>query len=157
MTTLVRSISSRPASTAHGELSRVFNSLFDSATPLAGPLAQPSRSFAPPIDIVEHDDEFVLSADLPGLSEADVRIEILDDVMTISGERRLEHEEVGKGYRRFERASGRFSRQLNLPKGVDSSAIRASFLNGVLDVHVPKPAQAKPQVVEISVATSVTD
>jgi len=152
MTTLVRSISTRPASAAQSELSRVFNSLFDSATPIAGPLVQPSRSFAPAIDIVEHDDEYVLSADLPGLSEADVKIEILDDVMTISGERKLEREELGKGYRRLERASGRFTRQLNLPKGVDSSAIRASFANGVLDVHVPKPAQAKPQLVEISAA-----
>lgn len=153
MTTLVRSISARPAVAAQSDLTRMFSSLFDSATPLAGPLAQPSRSFAPAIDIVEYDDEYVLSADLPGLSEADVKIEILDDVMTISGERKLQHEETGKGYRRLERASGRFARQLNLPKGVDSGAVRASFLNGVLDVHVPKPAETKPRLVEISAAS----
>jgi HSP20 family protein len=154
MTTLVRTLNTRPAVPSQSEISRLFNTFFDSATPLsASPLTQPSRSFVPALDIVEHADEYVLHADLPGLTEADVKIEIMDDVMTISGERKLERQETGEGYRRIERASGSFSRQLNLPKGVDASAIHAGFANGVLEIHVPKPAEAKPQVVEISTAS----
>jgi HSP20 family protein len=152
MTTLVRTINNGHAAPAQTEISRLFNTFFDSATPLSSPLAQPSRSFLPALDIIERDDEYVLTADVPGLSEDDVKIEVLEDVMTISGERRLDRDETVKGYRRIERASGSFTRQLNLPKGVDAGAIRALVAHGVLEVHVPKPAEAKPRLVQISSA-----
>jgi HSP20 family protein len=119
---------------------------------LATAFNQPTRNFVPAIDVVEHDGEFLLHADLPGLSDDDVKVEILDGVMTISGERKLEREETTDGYRRIERASGSFQRKLALPKGVDTDAVKASFVNGVLEVHVPKPAESKPQLVEIATA-----
>lgn len=150
MASLVRSFSSRPAYAAQGDITRLFNSLFDSATPLATSFAQSGRSFVPALDVVEHADEFVLSADLPGLSEADVKIEVLDDVLTISGERKFQHEDNTDGYRRIERAVGSFSRKLSLPRGVDAGAVKASFSNGVLEIHVPKPEEIKPQRVEIA-------
>ena len=103
------------------------------------------------MDLVETEDDFVLRADLPGLSEADVNIELEHNVLTVSGERKAEHEERKEGYYRVERASGAFSRSLTLPEGVDAEAVRASFDKGVLEVRVPKPEQRKPRKVSISV------
>ena len=78
---------------------------------MATAFTQPTRNFLPAIDVVEHEDGFLLHADLPGLSDDDVKVEILDGVMTISGERKLEREDTGDGYRRIERASGSFQRK----------------------------------------------
>jgi HSP20 family protein len=93
----------------------------------------------------------VLRADLPGLSEEDVNIELEDNVLTLSGERKSEHEERKEGYYRVERASGTFSRSLTLPEGVNPEGIKASFNRGVLEVRIPKPEERKPRKVAISV------
>ena len=94
--------------------------------------------------------DFVLRADLPGLSEQDVNIELEDNVLTISGERKAEHEERKEGYYRVERSSGSFRRSLTLPEGVDPEAVKATFDRGVLEVRVPKPEQRKPRKVAIT-------
>ena len=96
------------------------------------------RRWMPAMDLVESADEFVLTADLPGLSEEDVKIEFEDRVLTLSGERKSAHEETKPGYRRVERAFGSFSRSLTLPEGVDGEAITAGFDRGVLEIHVPQ-------------------
>ena len=87
----------------------------------------------------------MLIADLPGLSEEDVKIELEDRVLTVSGERKAEHATTKEGYRRVERASGSFSRSLTLPEGVDAEAVTASFDRGVLEIRIPKPEQRKPR------------
>jgi HSP20 family protein len=102
------------------------------------------------MDLVETEEEFVLRADLPGLSEGDVNVELEDSVLTISGERKSEHEERKEGYYRVERASGAFSRSLTLPEGVDPERVQASFAHGVLEVRIPRPEQRKPRKVTIS-------
>ncbi len=102
------------------------------------------------MDLVETDDDLVLRADLPGLSEGDVNIEVEDNVLTISGQRKAEHEERKEGYYRVERAYGSFSRSLTLPEGVDPERVRANFDRGVLEVRIPKPEQRKPRKVTIS-------
>jgi HSP20 family protein len=106
------------------------------------------------MDLVETEDAFVLRADLPGLSESDVNIELEDNVLTLSGNRKAEHEERKEGYYRVERASGSFSRSLTLPEGVDPEAVTATFDRGVLEVRIPKPEQRKPRKVAISVGES---
>jgi HSP20 family protein len=108
------------------------------------------------MDLVETADDFVLRADLPGLSEKDVNIELEDNVLTLSGERKAEHEERKEGYYRVERASGTFSRSLTLPEGVDPEAVKASFDRGVLEVRIPKPEQRKPRKVAIAVGGGAT-
>ena len=89
--TLVRSLPARPAYSPQSEITRLFNSFFDSATPLAAAFGQPTRRFVPAIDVVEKDGEFLLHADLPGLSDGDVKVEILDGaeavVRRLGGER----------------------------------------------------------------------
>ena len=131
------------------EMNRLFNTFFDSPTPGNGGNAG-VRRWIPAMDVVETEDHFVLRADLPGLSENDVNIELEDNVLTVSGERKAEHEQRGEGYYRVERAFGSFSRSLTLPEGVNAEAIQASFNNGVLEVRIPKPEQHKPRKVQIS-------
>ena len=139
----------RELNTLQGEMNRLFNNLFDAPVPGDGGSA--ARRWIPAMDLVETDEDFVLRADLPGLSESDVNIELEDNVLTISGERKSEHEEHKEGYYRVERASGAFSRSLTLPEGVNPEGIKANFDRGVLEVRIPKPEERKPRKVEISV------
>jgi HSP20 family protein len=139
----------RELNTIQNEMNRLFNTFFEAGPGNGGTTGL--RQWIPPMDLVETDDDFVLRADLPGLSEGDVNIELEDNVLTVSGERKAEHEERKEGYYRVERASGSFSRSLTLPEGVDPNAVRASFDRGVLEVRIPKPEQRKPRKVAISV------
>ena len=125
------------------EVNRIFNTLFDAGD--GG-----DRRWVPATDLLEKDDHFVLRADLPGLSEEDVSIEIQDNTLTISGERKSEHEERQRGWYRLERSFGRFSRSLSLPEGVDADAVQAEFDKGVLEIRIPKPEERKPRRFSIS-------
>jgi HSP20 family protein len=140
----------RELNTIQNEMNRLFNTFFEAPAPGNGSSAS-LRRWLPPMDLVETDDHFVLRADLPGLSEGDVNIELEDNVLTVSGERKAEHEERKEGYYRVERASGTFSRSLTLPEGIDPDAVQASFDRGVLEVRIPKPEERKPRKVAISV------
>jgi HSP20 family protein len=147
---LIRWEPARELNSLQSEMNRLFNTFFDVPPGNGGGV----RRWVPAMDLVETDDHFVLRADLPGLTENDVSIELEDNVLTISGERRSEHEERKEGYYRVERASGTFSRALTLPEGVDPQGVEASFENGVLEVRVPKPEERKPRKVAISVGAS---
>jgi HSP20 family protein len=146
---LIRWEPARELATIQTEMNRLFNTFFEPSSGSNGTVAA-GRRWIPAMDLVEKDDDFVLRADLPGLSEADVNIELEDNVLTISGERKAEHEERKEGYYRLERASGAFSRSLTLPEGIDPERVQASFDRGVLEVRVPKPEQRKPRKVTIS-------
>jgi HSP20 family protein len=125
------------------EVDRLFDAFF-------GAEGEQARRWVPPVDLVEAEDHFVLKADLPGLSEEDVSVEVQDGALTISGERAAEHESHERGWYRIERSFGSFNRSLTLPEGVDPDGISAKFDRGVLEVHIPKPEQRKPRRVEIS-------
>jgi HSP20 family protein len=129
------------------EVDRLFDSFF-------GTDREQARRWVPPVDLVEAEDHFVLKADLPGLAEEDVTIEVQDGTLSISGERSAEHEQHERGWYRIERSFGSFRRSLTLPDGVDADAISASFERGVLEVRVPKPAERQPRRVEISAGSS---
>ena len=134
----------------HGDLNRLFNTYFDSATQGG---RSSLRRWTPALDVVETETDYVLRADLPGVDEKDVKIELENRVLTVSGERKAEHEERKEGYYRVERSSGSFARRLTLPAGVDPAAVTATFDKGVLEIRIPRPALAKPHRVEISVAS----
>jgi HSP20 family protein len=146
--TIVRWEPLREFSTLQNEMNRLFNTVFD-APAGAGNGGQPMRRWMPAMDLLETEDHFVLRADLPGLTEDDVNIELEDTTLTISGQRKAEHEERKEGAYRVERAFGSFSRSLTLPQGVDPEAVTANFEHGVLEVHVPKPEQRKPRRIAI--------
>jgi HSP20 family protein len=124
------------------EIDRVFDAFFGQT--------DQARRWVPPMDLVEAEDHFVLKADLPGLTEEDVNIEVQDGTLTISGQRKAEHEEREKGWYRIERSFGSFNRSLTLPDGVDADRIEASFSHGVLELRIPKPEERKPRRIEIS-------
>jgi HSP20 family protein len=138
----------RELGTVQNEINRLFNSFFDTPTHSNGATA---RRWIPAMDLSQTKDAYVLKADLPGLSESDVSIELDDNVLTISGERKSEHEDRKAGYHRVERSYGSFRRALTLPEGVDPEAITATFEKGVLEVTVPKPAHQAPRKVQITV------
>ena len=137
----------RELSSLQNEMNRLFNTVVDAPAGNAGTL----RRWMPAMDLVESDDHYVLRADLPGMREEDVAIEFEDNVLSISGERKAEHEDRKEGFYRVERAFGAFSRTLTLPKGIDPEAISAGFENGVLEVRIPKPEESKPRKISIAV------
>jgi len=128
------------------DVDRLFDAFFGSDR-------EQGRRWVPPVDLIEAEDHFVLKADLPGLSEDDVSIEVQDGTLTISGERTAEHESRERGWYRIERSFGSFNRSLTLPDGVDADAISAQFDRGVLEVRIPKPEERKPRRVTISAGT----
>lgn len=125
------------------EVNRLFNTL-------VGPESARAQRWTPAMDLVEAEDHYLLRADLPGMGEDDVAIEINDNVLTVSGERQDEQEQTRQGWHRVERTFGRFSRSLTLPEGIDPEAVTAAFDKGVLSITVPKPEQRKPRRVQIS-------
>jgi HSP20 family protein len=101
-------------------------------------------AWSPQVEMFERDGELVLRADLPGLSKDDVKVELAENAVTITGERRDEREEKREGFYSSERSYGSFYRQLPLPQGVNTEDARASFRDGVLEVTMPAPkAEAK--------------
>jgi HSP20 family protein len=111
-----------------------------------------SADWAPLVDIEETEQEYLVKAELPEVKKEDVKVSLEDGVLTIQGERRLEKEEKGKKIHRIERAYGKFVRSFAVPRDVDDEKIAAEFKDGVLAVHVPKTAAAKPRAVEVKVA-----
>ena len=146
---LVRWEPVRELDSIQSEMNRLFNTFFD--TPTTAGNAAPVRRWMPAMDLVEHEDHFLLSADLPGMKQEDVKLEVSDGVLTVAGERKTTHEERKGGYIRIERAAGTFQRSLTLPDGVDPEQVAASFSDGVLEVRIPKPVERKPHRVQIAV------
>lgn len=139
--------------TIQNEMNRLFNTFFDQPAP-AGRGGAPSRRWIPAMDLVETAEHYVLRADLPGLDDDDVNIQLEDNVLTISGERKTQHEQNEEGYYRIERAFGNFTRSLTLPDGIDPDTVQAHFDRGVLEIRIPKPEQKKPRRVQISLGAN---
>lgn len=145
---LVRWDPAREVDTLQSEVNRLFDTFFGGRPGTAA-----ARRWVPAMDLTETDDHLVLRADLPGLDRDDVNIEVKDGMLTVSGERKAEHEDREEGYYRVERAYGSFSRSLSLPQEVDAEQIAATFDKGVLEVRIPKPEERKPHRVEIGSAS----
>jgi HSP20 family protein len=139
--------------TIQNEMNRLFNNFFDQPAQ-SGRGNGTARRWLPAMDLVETGERYLLRADLPGLSDGDVNIQLEDNVLTVSGERKAERQEQQEGYYRLERAFGSFSRSLTLPDGVNADAIEAHFDRGVLEISIPKPEQKKPRTVQINLSAS---
>lgn len=127
-------------------LSRFFDESFFNA-----PMRESGR-WVPPVSVSETSDELLLSAELPGMSEDDISIDLENNVLTISGQKNEVREEGDeeRRYHVYERHFGSFNRSFTLPRTVDPSDIRATFDNGILTVKMPKVAEAKGRKIEIS-------
>ena len=108
--------------------------------------------WSPLVDISEDEKEYVVKAEIPEMKKEDIKINVHDDVLTVSGERKYEKEEKGKKYHRVERAYGSFMRNFALPENADGSKISAEYKDGVLKVHLPKSEQAKKKAIEVKIA-----
>ena len=109
-----------------------------------------TRSWVPPVDIQETGDAYLFHAELPGLTKEDIHITLENNVLRISGERKLEKDVKKESYHRVERTYGTFARTFTLPTQVDSEKVQAAFQNGILTISVPKAEMAKPRRIEIS-------
>jgi HSP20 family protein len=127
-----------------GELRSRFDRIFDEWT------GGHERAWTPAIDVVREDDHLVLRADLPGMKPEEVKIEVEDDILTVSGEHRESKEEKDKDYLRRERRHGSFSRSMALPAGVDAKKIKATTRDGIVEVTIPLPKEANKEPVKIT-------
>ena len=135
------------------EMNRLFGEFFGDF-PLAGRGREPEwapAAFLPRVDVSETDAEVKVSAELPGMDEKDITVELQDDVLTLRGEKKGEQEEKGKNWFHREQSYGAFHRSIELPAGVDASKAKAQFKKGVLTFTAPKRAeeQVKRQTVPI--------
>jgi HSP20 family protein len=133
--------------TLQSDMARMMNTFFGSS-PFADS-GNGASTWLPPVDITESDDALLLSFDLPGLNENEIQVELDDNVLTVSGERRRTSEVKQDDYFRYERRFGAFSRSVALPAGVKDDQIEASYENGVLEVRVPKPEEHKPKRIQV--------
>ena len=115
----------------------------------AGMGQTPGGDWVPSVNVDESKDELVLSAELPGMTEADVEIELENNILTIKGEKLQETREDESRVHLFERRYGAFLRSFTLPRTVNADAIEATFRNGVLTVHMPKVAEAKGRKISV--------
>lgn len=110
-----------------------------------------SRALSPAVDVVEKDNAYEVTAELPGLSDKDIDVKLAGGMLTIKGEKREEKEEKNKDYHVSERRYGAFQRSFTVPEDVDPDKLEASFRNGVLTVTMPKSAEAKKKERRIAV------
>src|SRR3954463_6879433 len=141
-TTLVRWDPFHEVAAAQNEISRLMNGLFEGN-------GRATQSWVPTLDAWETDDAIVYAFDLPGVPQDKISVEVEDGTLTVSAERERSGEISQERYHRFERRFGTFARTVGLPQGVTEDAIKAAYKNGVLEIHVPKPEQAKPKKIEI--------
>ena len=108
------------------------------------------REWTPAIDVVREEDKLIVRADIPGIKPEDVKIEVEDDILTISGQHEEHTEEQHKRYVRHERRCGSFSRSMALPAGVEAKDIKATTHDGVIEVTIPLPEEAKKETITIT-------
>jgi HSP20 family protein len=127
---------------------RALRRLFDELLSASG--EETGVEFVPSLELSETDDDYVMKAELPGMTEDDVKVEVDEDNnLTIRGEKKCETKESRRGYEYSERSYGQFMRTIQMPNNVDASKIEASFKNGVLELHVPKTEKVRAREIPI--------
>ncbi|ABK45569.1 heat shock protein Hsp20 [Magnetococcus marinus MC-1] len=130
--------------TLQNELNRLFDPGWDDGNSQMAKLSMG-------VDIREDENQIVIKADLPGMSQEAIQVNVEHNTLTISGERTFGDEVNRDRYHRVERAYGRFSRSFQLPNTTDTANIKASYVNGVLEVALPKREESKPRAIQIEV------
>jgi HSP20 family protein len=110
-----------------------------------------TSSFAPAVDVYEDEHKVALKIEVPGINEKDIDVRVENNTLTVHGERKIEKEEKEENYRRVERQYGSFTRSFTLPQTVDTENVSATYDKGVLNISLPKKAEAKPKQIKVSV------
>jgi HSP20 family protein len=140
----------RPLSNPFSALQQEIDRLFEGFS--RGFSGFSAREVMPSMDLSETDKEIEITAELPGLEEKDIQLNVADNVLTIRGEKKNEREETKKDYYLVERSYGSFTRAVQLPDGVNADSIKAVMSKGVLKVTVPKPAPAQTKKIDVKAA-----
>lgn len=130
-------------------LQRSINRLFDDASSASTQRQSADVMWTPAVDTYEDKDAFLILCDLPGLDQKDVKINLDNNTLTISGTRKLDHDDKRDNYQRIERVFGTYSRAFTLPSAVDTEKIEASMNKGVLTIRLPKREESKPKQIQI--------
>jgi HSP20 family protein len=133
---------------------REFDRLFDDWLPHSPRGLRTDSQFVPVCDVEEREDHYSLSIEMAGVKKDDIKMEVLDNQLVISGERRQESQRKESGQAYSERRFGKFQRTFGLPNGVDSSQVEASLQDGILHIVIPKAESAKPRQIKISTGIS---
>jgi HSP20 family protein len=133
----------------HYDIDDLFQRSFDGATDEA---AQRTPSWLPAVEGRIEDGTYVMQVALPGVDPKDVAVSLVDNVLTVKGERKADHDTTGKDYFVREVAYGAFQRSFALPEGVDAAQVEAKSANGMLEVRVPAPRAATPRTIEVKAA-----
>jgi HSP20 family protein len=149
MASLVRWEPFREIAALQNEMSRFMNGLLEGN-------GRTSQAWVPALDVWETDSEIVYALDLPGIPEDKISVELDDGALTTSAEREHTEEKSDERFYRFERRYGTFSRTFGVPQGVTEDDVSADYKNGVLEVHVRKPEQAKPKRIQIGSSAGAT-
>jgi HSP20 family protein len=134
------------------EVQEQLNRLFQGAFPRRSENSS-LTTWAPAVDIFETENELVVKADLPEVSDKDLDVRVENNALTIRGERKFEQKTEKDNYLRVERTYGSFSRTFSLPNTVNTEAIKADYTKGVLTVTLPKRAESKPKQVKVNVTS----
>ena len=145
MATLVRWEPFREFAALQNEMSRLVNSWAGAEGTENGN----TRSWVPSVDVWETENDVVYAFDLPGISEDKISVEVEDGMLTVTGARERTEKAEGDRFYRYERRFGSFERAIGLPQGVKEDEIKAGYRDGVLEIRVPKPEQAKPRRIQI--------
>jgi HSP20 family protein len=149
MTTLVRWEPFREIAAFQNEMGRFMNGLLEGD-------GRTTQAWVPALDVWETEDEIVYALDLPGIPEEKISVELDDGALTIGAERERTEEVSKERSYRFERRFGTFSRTFGVPQGVTEDDVKAAYKDGVLEVHVRKPAQPKPKRIQIGDTPAAT-
>jgi HSP20 family protein len=133
-----------------GDIDRLFDQFLERMRlPLRGGGEVETMTFLPDVDVIERDNEYLVKVELPGISIEDIDVSVVGDALQIKGEKKLEKEEKEENYYFCERSYGTFLRTIPLPVAIDADKIEAKLDKGVLEVLVPKGAEAKKKKIEI--------
>jgi HSP20 family protein len=130
------------------EMNRVFNEFFGRGSQEEG--AWFAGAWSPPVDIFETDEALIMKAELPGFSKDDISIELKDNTLIMKGERKRQDEVKEGNYHRMERMYGVFQRSFMLPTTVEHDNVKASYKDGILELHLPKVQAAQPKRIAVS-------
>jgi HSP20 family protein len=147
--TLIRWSPLREVDSFQREMNRLFSDFWGGRSEEGEPI---SGAWTPAVDIYEDQDHYTVSVALPGLTQKDIKVNIENNVLSISGERQLEKEDKRENYARIEQLYGSFNRTFTLPNTIDTHRVEAKMDKGVLTVTLPRREEAKPRAIEVKVS-----
>ncbi|MGB0104241.1 MAG: Hsp20/alpha crystallin family protein [Candidatus Sulfotelmatobacter sp.] len=156
MTLLTRPEPFREFSTQQDRMNRLNRLFRESYSPEGPEDALTTTNYAPPVDIYEDEHNITLKMEVPGIDEKDIDVQIVNNTLTVHGERKIEKEEKEENFRRVERQYGEFTRSFTLPSSVDPGQVSANYEKGLLKITLAKKAEAKPKQIKVNVGSEKT-